>query len=281
MRQRAFGASGRAVPVIGQGTWQMERDARRAAVDALRRGLDAGMGHVDTAEMYGGGRVEELVGEALASRRNEVFLVSKVLPENSSRRGTVAACERSLRRLRTDHLDSYLLHWRGEHPLAETIEAFETLREAGKIRGWGVSNFDVADLEEAIAIAGEGRIACNQVLYHLGERAIEQRVLPFCEAHGIAVVAYSPFGSGRFPGPRSAGGRALAEIAAARDATERQLALAFLVRRPSVWAIPKAGRADHAATNAAAGDLELSPEEVRRIERAFPRGRVPAELPTL
>jgi diketogulonate reductase-like aldo/keto reductase len=145
------------------------------------------------------------------------------------------------------HLGLYLLHWRGEHPLAETIEAFETLREAAKIRAFGVSNFDVADLEEAIALAGEGRIACNQVLYHLGERAIEHRVLPFCEAHGIAVVAYSPFGSGRFPGPRGAGGRALAEIAAARGASERQVALAFLVRHPGVFAIPKAGRADHAA----------------------------------
>jgi diketogulonate reductase-like aldo/keto reductase len=259
----------------------MERDARRAVVDALLRGLDAGMGHIDTAEMYGDGRVEELVGEALAGRRDELFLVSKVLPENASPRGTIAACERSLRRLRTDHLDAYLLHWRGEHPLAGTIEAFETLREAGKIRGWGVSNFDVADLEEAIAIAGEGRIACNQVLYHLEERAIEHRVLPFCEGHGIAVVAYSPFGSARFPGPRSAGGRALSEIAAARGASARQVALAFLVRHPSVWAIPKTARADHAASNAAAGDLELSPEEIRRIERAFPRGRVPAELPML
>src|SRR5262245_6774236 len=281
MRQRPFGADGSAVAIIGQGTWQMEGDARRAVVDALRRGLAAGMDHVDTAEMYGDGRVEELVAEAFAGRRDEVFLVSKVLPENASRRGTVAACERSLRRLRTDHLDSYLLHWRGEHPLAGTIEAFEALREVGKIRSWGVSNFDVADLEDAIAIAGEGRIACNQVLYHLGERAIEHRVLPFCEAHGIAVVAYSPFGSGRFPSRRSVGGRALVEIAAAHDASERQVALAFLVRHPSVFAIPKAGDADHAVMNAAAGDLDLSPQEIRRIERAFPRGGPAAELPTL
>jgi diketogulonate reductase-like aldo/keto reductase len=267
--------------VIGQGTWQLERDPRRAALEALRRGLDAGMAHVDSAEMYGDGRVERLVAEALAARRDEVFLASKVLPENASRRGTLAACERSLRRLRTDHLDLYLLHWRGEHPLAETIEAFERLREAGEIRAWGVSNFDVADLEEAIAIAGPGRIACNQVLYHLGERAIEHRVLPFCEAHGIAVVAYSPFGSGRFPGRRSAGGRVLAEIAAEHGASDRQVALAFLVRHPSVFAIPKAGRAEHAVLNAAAGDLELSPREIRRIEQAFPRGHLLAELPTL
>jgi diketogulonate reductase-like aldo/keto reductase len=259
----------------------MESDPRRAAVAALRSGLDAGMHHVDTAEMYGGGRVEELVGEALAGRRDEAFLVSKVLPENASRRGTVAACERSLRRLRTDHLDAYLLHWRGEHPLEGTIEAFEALRTAGKIRAWGVSNFDVADLEQAVAIAGEGRIACNQVLYHLGERAIEHRVLPYCEAHGIAVVAYSPFGSGRFPGRRSDGGRALAEVAEARGASERQVALAFLVRRPSVFAIPKASRADHVAVNAGAGDLGLTAGEIRRIERAFPLGPVPVELPIL
>jgi diketogulonate reductase-like aldo/keto reductase len=250
-------------------------------VEALRRGLDAGLRHVDTAEMYGEGRVEELVGEALAGRRDEVFLVSKVLPQNASQRGTLLACERSLRRLRTDRLDCYLLHWRGRHPLEGTIAAFEALREAGKIRSFGVSNFDVADLEEAVRIAGEGRIACNQVLYHLRERGIEHGVLPFCEARKIAVVGYSPFGSGRFPGPRSAGGRVLAEIAAARGVWPHQVALAFLVRRPSLLAIPKAADPTHAVANAAAGDLELSAEEIGRIDRAFPRGPVPAELPTL
>jgi diketogulonate reductase-like aldo/keto reductase len=281
LRLRPFGAPDCLVSAIGQGTWQMEDDARSAAIDALRRGVDAGMRHVDTAEMYGNGRVEDLVGEALAGRRDEVFLVSKVLPENASRRGTVLACERSLRRLRTDRLDAYLLHWPGRHPLGETIAAFEALREAGKIRSFGVSNFDVAELEAAIRIAGEGRIACNQVLYHLGERAIEHRVLPFCEARGIALVGYSPFGSGRFPGPRSAGGRVLATIAAARGAHPRQVALAFLVRRPSLLAIPKAANAAHAAMNAAAGDLELSPAEIGDIDRAFPRGPAQAELPTL
>lgn len=281
MRAGVFGKTAREVPLIGQGTWQMEEDDRAAAADALVRGLDAGMGHVDTAEMYGSGRVEELVGRALGARRSELFLVSKVLPENASRKGTVAACERSLRRLRTDHLDVYLLHWRGSHPLEATIAAFEELRAAGKIRAWGVSNFDVADLEEALAIAGEGRVACNQVLYHLGERGIEHRLLPYCEEHGIPVVAYSPFGSGRFPGPRSAGGRALAEIAAARGASPRQVALAFLVRHSNVWAIPKAARAAHALDNAAAGDLVLRPDEVARIDRAFPRGPLPRELPTI
>jgi diketogulonate reductase-like aldo/keto reductase len=281
VRGRVFGKTAREVPVIGQGTWQMEADDRAAAADALVRGLDAGMSHVDTAEMYGSGRVEELVGRALGARRSELFLVSKVLPENASRRGAVAACERSLRRLRTDHLDLYLLHWPGSHSLEDTIAAFEALRTAGKIRAWGVSNFDVADLEEAIATAGEGRVACNQVLYHLGERGIEHRVLPYCEAHGIPVVAYSPFGSGRFPGPRSAGGRALAEIAAAHGASARQVALAFLVRHPNVWAIPKAARAEHALDNAAAGDLVLRHEDIERIERAFPRGPLPRELPTI
>jgi diketogulonate reductase-like aldo/keto reductase len=281
VRGRVFGKTAREVPVIGQGTWQMEEDDRAAAAAALVRGLDAGMSHVDTAEMYGSGRVEELVGRALGARRSELFLVSKVLSENASRTGAVAACERSLRRLRTDHLDLYLLHWPGSHPLEDTIAAFEALRAAGKIRAWGVSNFDVADLEEATAIAGEGRVACNQVLYHLGQRGIEHRVLPYCEAHGIPVVAYSPFGSGRFPGPRSAGGRALAEIAAAHGASARQAALAFLVRHPNVWAIPKAARADHALDNAAAGDLVLRQEEIERIERAFPRGPLPRELPTI
>jgi diketogulonate reductase-like aldo/keto reductase len=281
VRAGVFGSTAREVPVIGQGTWQMEADDRVAAADALVRGLDAGMGHVDTAEMYGSGRVEELVGRALGARRSELFLVSKVLPDNASRKGTVAACERSLRRLRTDHLDVYLLHWRGGHPLEATIAAFEELRAAGKIRAWGVSNFDVADLEEALAIAGEGRVACNQVLYHLGERGVEHRLLPYCEEHGIPVVAYSPFGSGRFPGPRGAGGRALAEIAAARGASPRQVALAFLVRRANVWAIPKAARAAHALDNAAAGDLVLRPDEVARIDRAFPRGPLPRELPTI
>jgi diketogulonate reductase-like aldo/keto reductase len=231
--------------------------------------------------MYGDGRVEELVGEALAGRRDEIFLVSKVLPQNASRRGTVLACERSLRRLRTDRLDCYLLHWPGRHPLEDTIAAFQELHEAGKIRSFGVSNFDVPELEEAIRIAGEGRIACNQVLYHLRERGIEHGVLPFCEARGIAVVGYSPFGSGRFPGPRSAGGRVLAELAAARGVGPHQVALAFLVRRPSLLAIPKAASPAHAVANAAAGDLELSPEEIGRIDRAFPRGPVPAELPML
>jgi diketogulonate reductase-like aldo/keto reductase len=256
------------VPVIGQGTWEMEHD-RRAAVEALRRGLDAGMTHVDTAEMYGDGAVEELVAEAIAGRRDEVFLASKVLPENASRRGTVAACERSLARLRTDRLDLYLLHWPGDHPLADTIAAFESLCAAGKILAWGVSNFAADELAEVVRLAGPGRVACNQVLYHLRERAIEHDVIPFCARHGIAVVAYSPFGSGRFP----ARDRTLRAIADAHGATPYQVALRFLLRDPNVFAIPKAARTEHALDNARAAELGLTDEEIRRIERAFPRGR--------
>ena len=257
----------------------MERD-RRGAIAALRAGLDAGLTHVDAAEMYGSGRVEEIVGEAIAGRRDEVFLVSKVLPSNAAPDRVVRSCDASLRRLRTDRLDLYLLHWRSRHPLEGTIAAFEALVAAGKIRAWGVSNFDVAELEAAVAIAGAGRVACNQVLYHLEERAIEHAVVPWCARHGIAVVGYSPFGSGHFPGPRSAGGRALAEIAVAHGATPRQVALAFLVRTPGLFTIPKAGRVEHARENAAAGDLVLTAADVRRVDAAFPRGRR-RTLPTL
>ena len=284
MRTRVFGSTGKEVPVIGQGTWNMEKDSRRAAVEALRRGLDLGMTHVDTAEMYGDGKVEELVGEAIAGRREEVFLVSKVLPQNASRKGTVQACERSLRRLGTDHLDCYLLHWRGSHPLADTIAAFEELRAAGKVRSWGVSNFDETELAEAVRItgkAGEGKLACNQVLYHLKERAIEHAVLPFCDEHGIAVVAYSPFGSGDFPWPRSEGGKVLATIAEAHGATPHQIALAFLLRFSNLFAIPKAARAGHAEENAGAAGIDLSEDELRRIDEAFPRGRRQRGVPSL
>jgi diketogulonate reductase-like aldo/keto reductase len=239
------------------------------------------MTHIDTAEMYGSGMVEEMVREAIGGRRDEVFLVSKVLPENASRRGTLAACARSLARLKTDRLDAYLLHWRGEHPLAETIAAFEQLEQEGKILGWGVSNFDVPDLEEAWDIAGAGRMVCNQALYHLQERAIEHAVLPWCEERGVTVVAYSPLGHGRFPGPRTKGGRVLKEIADAHQATPRQVALRFVVRRSSVFAIPKASRPEHAEENAGAGDLRLSDAELARIDAAFPRGPRPRELPML
>jgi diketogulonate reductase-like aldo/keto reductase len=199
MTTPAFGKGGPAVSRIGQGTWNIERAPRTEAIAALRRGLDLGLSHLDTAEMYGDGRAEEISGEAVAGRRDEVFLVSKVLPHNASKAGTRKACEQSLRRLKTDRLDCYLLHWRGSYPLAETFAAFEELRAEGKIMSWGVSNFDVGDLDEALRIAGSGRIACNQVLYHLRERAIEHAVMPWCEHNGVAVTAYSPFGQDDFP----------------------------------------------------------------------------------
>jgi diketogulonate reductase-like aldo/keto reductase len=252
MDTRRFGPNPHEVAAIGQGTWYIEEGDQARSVAALRRGLDLGMSHIDTAEMYGDGLAEEVVGEAIAGRRDDVFLVSKVLPHNASRRGTVAACA-----------------------------AFEQLRSQGKVLSWGVSNFDTDDLDEALAVAGEGHIACNQVLYHLEERAIEHAVLPWCEAHRVAVVAYSPFGHGSFPGPRTPGGRVLAEIAAVHGATPRQVALRFLVRRPSLLAIPKASDPDHVADNAGAGDLRLSDAELARIDAAFPRGPRPRRLPML
>ena len=281
MEQRSFGPSEALVPVVGQGTWSIDEADRSTAIDALRRGLDAGMTHVDTAEMYGDGAAETLVGEAIAGRRDEVFLVSKVLPHNASRVGTRLACERSLARLNTDRLDCYLLHWRGPHSLEDTIAGFDDLLRAGKILSWGVSNFDVEDLEEAIAIADDGRIACNQVLYHLKERAIEHAVIPWCEQRSVAVVAYSPFGHHDFPAPGTPGRRVLDEIAAARGATAHEVALRFLVRRSSLFAIPKASTPEHALQNAGAGDLALTEAEIARIDEAFPLGRRPRVLPMI
>lgn len=282
MEQRVFGGTGKEVPVLGQGTWQMEEDDRDEAIRSLRAGLDLGLTHVDTAELYGHGRVEEsIVSEAIAGRRKEVFLVSKVMPSNATYAGTLTACERSLKRLRTDWLDCYLLHWPGSHPLAETVRAFEKLVADGKIRSWGVSNFAVADLDELLTLTKPERIACNQVLYHLEERAIEHAVLPWCEERGVAVVGYSPFGNGRFPKPSSPGGRVLDAIARAHDATPRQVALQFLVRRPSLFAIPKASRVAHLRDNAAAVSLTLTSEELARIDAAFPTGAYSDELPVI
>lgn len=279
MKQKAFGNMGAQVSVIGQGTWYIDHGDRAAAVAALRKGLDLGMTHIDTAEMYGD--AELVVADAIAGRRDEVFLVSKVLPSNASRRGTVQACERSLKRLKTDRLDCYLLHWRGQYPLVETAAAFEELVAAGKIRSWGVSNFDASDLAEMVDAAGEGRIACNQVLYHLNERAIEHSVIPWCEAHGVAVVAYSPFGHDDFPGAQSAGGKVLQQIAARHGATPRQVALAFLTRWPSVFAVPKASAPGHAAENAGAGDVTLTENDIAALDEAFPLGREPRSLPMI
>jgi diketogulonate reductase-like aldo/keto reductase len=279
LRQQKFGQNGPQVSVIGQGSWYIDRGDRKRAVTALRRGVDLGMTHIDTAEMYGD--AELVVADAIAGQRDKIFLVSKVLPGNASRRGTITACERSLKRLKTDRLDCYLLHWRGSYPLAETVAAFEQLVSSGKIRSWGVSNFDTDDLGEMLAVAGKGKIACNQVLYHLRERAIEHAVIPWCAAHGVAVVAYSPFGHNDFPSPGSKAGGVLQTIADAHGASPRQVALGFLTREPCVVAIPKASTPEHAAENAAAGDLVLSEEEVAALENAFPRGPKPRGLPML
>jgi diketogulonate reductase-like aldo/keto reductase len=280
LKQKKFGKNGPDVSVIGQGTWYLDHGDRKAAVAALRRGIETGMTHIDTAEMYGD--AELVIADAIAGLpREKLFLVSKVLPSNASRRGTVTACERSLKRLKTDHLDCYLLHWRGSYPFEETVAAFDELVASGKIRSWGVSNFDSDDLDELLDVAGEGKIACNQVLYHLQERAIEHAVIPWCEQHGTAVVAYSPFGHNDFPSVRSKGGEVLQAIADAHEATSRHVALAFLTRAPSVLAIPKASSAEHAAENAAAGDLTLSAAEIAALDKAFPRGPKPRGLPML
>jgi diketogulonate reductase-like aldo/keto reductase len=281
MKKQKFGWTGVELPIAGQGTWNMERDGADAAVEALRAGLDLGMTHIDTAELYGHGDVEQLVARAIEGRRDDVFLASKVMPSNASYEGTKRACDRSLKRLRTDRLDLYLLHWPGAHPLEETLRAFADLAEAGKIRFFGVSNFDETELEDAVSIAGEGKIACNQVLYHLEERRIEHRVLPYCEKHDIAVVGYSPLGNGHFVSPASAGGRVLADIAARHGVGAEQVALRFLVREKHLFTIPKASQVAHVRANAAAGDLELTPDEIDHIDAAFPRGRNRSGLPTL
>jgi diketogulonate reductase-like aldo/keto reductase len=279
---RPFGPTRRRVAAIGQGSWKIEESAADAAVECLRRGLDLGLTHIDTAEMYGSGAAESIIAKAISGRRDEIYLVSKVLPTNASTRGTLAACEKSLARLRTDRLDCYLLHWRGAIPLEETIAAFDTLVRDGKILSWGVSNFDVADLDEVAAIAGAGHPACNQVLYHLQERAIEHAVLPWCQRQGTAVVAYTPFGQSRTAfDARTAQGKVLEEIAEAHQATARQVALRFLLRHPEVFVIPKASRLVHVAENAAAATLELSAAELARIDAAFPRGRPRRGLPTI
>ena len=258
----------------------MEDDARAHAVAALRAGLDLGMTHIDTAEMYGSGRVESIVGEAIAGRREDVYLVSKVLPSNASRKGTVTACESSLRRLKTDYLNCYLLHWPGSHPLEDTLAAFEDLRAAGKIRAWGVSNFDERELAQVLALVGPGKLACNQVLYHLEERSIEHAVLPWCEAHDVAVVGYSPFGRGSFASSPEQK-RMLQAIADRHGRSLHNVALAFLTRRSSLYAIPKAAKLEHVQDNARAGELTLDAGEVEAIDRAFPIGPRRAGVPML
>ena len=277
--QRTFGSSGRQVAAVGQGSWRAEESDAATVIASLQRGLDLGMTHIDTAEMYGSGAAEALVGAAIKGRRDEVFLVSKVLPTHASKRGTIAACEQSLARLKTDRLDCYLLHWRGSHPLAETISAFDALAAEGKILSWGVSNFDVADLEEAQAALERHPIACNQVLYHLTERTVEDHELPYCREHRIAVVAYTPFGRGDWED--RPGAHVIERIAQRHGATPRQVILAFLTREPDAFAIPKASTIAHVEENAGAGDLRLDPDEIIAIGDAFPTRKRRGGLPTL
>jgi diketogulonate reductase-like aldo/keto reductase len=265
------------VPVLGQGTWMMAEDARRRAdeIAALRLGLDLGLTLIDTAEMYGDGASETLVGEAIAGRRDEVFLVSKVLPSNAGRTAAIRACERSLARLKTDRLDLYLLHWRGGAPPFETLEAFESLRRDGKIRYWGVSNFDPDDMAELEALPGGSAVATNQVLYNLTRRGIEFDLLPQCRERGVPVMAYSPIEQGRMLRHP-----ALAEVARRYGASPAQIGLAWVLRQDRVLAIPKAGRPEHVRENRAALNLTLTPEDLADLDRAFPppKGARPLEM---
>jgi diketogulonate reductase-like aldo/keto reductase len=270
---------GETVPALGQGTWMMaERRSRRGEeIAALHAAVDAGMTVIDTAEMYADGEAEELVGEALNGRRREIFLVSKVLPQNASRRGTVAACEASLRRLQTDRLDLYLLHWRGRIPLAETLEAFDTLKRDGKIRHWGVSNFDVDDMEELVALKAlsGSSVATNQVLYNLTRRGVEHDLLPWCRARGISVMAYSPLEQGRLLTNKT-----LNALADRLNATSAQIALAWILRQPGVLAIPKAGHPDRVRENRRAVDVHLAADDLAALDRTFrpPTRKTPLEI---
>jgi diketogulonate reductase-like aldo/keto reductase len=272
MIQRKFGWTGVDVPIIGQGTWMIDGDSEveSRALQTLRLGLDLGMNHIDTAEMYGEGHVEELVGEAIAGRRDEIFLVSKVLPSNASYDGTLKACERSLKRLKTDWLDLYLLHWRGSYPLSETMRAMEKLVAEGLVKYIGVSNFDVEDLVEAEQVLQTEQIACNQVLYNLRDRGIEPRLLPYCSKKRIAVVGYAPFGHGNFPSPSSREGKLLIEIGRRHNRTPKQVALTYLTRHPSTFTIPKTTRLERVKENSGGVGWQLTEDEVNMIDRAFP-----------
>jgi diketogulonate reductase-like aldo/keto reductase len=259
---------GTTVPALGQGTWHMGEALRhrQAEADAVRLGIDLGMTLIDTAEMYGEGGAEEVVGEAIAGRRDQVFIVSKVYPHNASRKGVPAACERSLKRLRTDRIDLYLLHWRGGIPLAETVEAFEALRTVGKIRYWGVSNLDTDDMEELAELPDAARCATDQVLYNAGTRGIEFDLLPWCRGHSMPVMAYSPVGQGG----RLLRSAALTKIAAWHGVTPAQVAIAWTLRGDGVISIPKAADPAHVRENATAADLALTEEDLAEIDRAHP-----------
>ena len=264
--------SGRSMPVLGQGTWRMGEDParRKPEVAALRLGLDLGMNHIDTAEMYGEGGAEEVVGEAIADRRADVFVVTKVYPQNATRRGAFEACERSLRRLKTDYIDLYLLHWRENVSLSETFEAFQTLKESGKIRDYGVSNFDVADMEESFGKTGGDEIANNQVLYNLAHRGIEWDLIRWCRPRRIPITAYSPIGHNADERKHIVGNRAVKAVALRHGVTPVQVVLAWLLREPDVIVIPKAVRPEHIRENRAAHDLKLTERDFKELDEAFP-----------
>jgi diketogulonate reductase-like aldo/keto reductase len=269
--------SGDTMPALGQGTWHLGEDSRRRKDElaALRLGIDLGMSLIDTAEMYADGGAEKLVGEAIAGRRDEVFLVSKVLPSHATYDGTISACEHSLRRLKTNRLDLYLLHWRGEIPLRETISAFEELERTDKIRNWGVSNFDEPDMRELVSLPGGERVAANQVLYNLSRRGIEWDLLPWCTKHRVPIMAYSPIEQGRLLGNPT-----LRRVAERHNTTEAQVALAWVLRHPDVSAIPRSGSPEHVRENREALDTRLTPADLGALDEAFPppSHKVPLEV---
>lgn len=270
--------SGETVPALGQGTWGWAEhpERRRDEIDALHTGIDHGMTLVDTAEMYGSGAAEELLGEALAGRRDDVFLVDKVLPSNASKKAAIEACERSLRRLRTDRIDLYLLHWRGGTPLTETLEAFEELQQAGRIRHWGVSNFDPDDMSELVDLPRGDHVTTDQVLYNLTRRGVEYDLLPWCRDHAVPVMAYSPIEQGRM-----LGNSALHEVADRHGVSPAQVGLAWLLRNEGLCAIPRASTPDHVRDNYAALTLRLSEEDLTTLDGAFPPPTEPQPLEIL
>jgi diketogulonate reductase-like aldo/keto reductase len=273
MIKRKFGWTDVNVPIIGQGTWMIEgnnKDTESRAIETLKVGLDLGMTHIDTAEMYGNGHTEELVAQAITERRDEVFLVSKVLPSNASYEGTIKACKRSLKRLKTDWLDLYLLHWPSSYPITETMRAMEKLVADGLLKYIGVSNFDIEELKEAEQALKNEQMASNQVIYHLGNRGIERRLLPYCTEKGIAIVGYSPFEHGNFPSPQSAKGQILEEIAKRHNRTARQVALNFLTLHDNVFTIPKTSRPERVKENSEGVGWSLTENDIIAIDKAFP-----------
>ena len=270
--------SGEVVPVLGQGTWGMAegKHPRQKEIQALRLGLDLGMSLIDTAEMYADGGAEELVGEAIAGRRDDVFLVSKVLPQHATRSGTVTACERSLRRLKTDTLDLYLLHWRESIPLQETLAGFQLLQESGQIRFWGVSNFDISDMQELLDLPGGADVATDQVLYNLTRRGIEFDLLPWCLGRNIPIMAYSPIEQGRM-----LSNPVLKKIASRHNVTPAQVGLAWVLRQDKIIAIPRAGVAEHVRENRGALEVRLTKSDLEELDRAFPPPDGPRPLETL